>query len=177
MNKRSIPAALTLMLVAAIAVFSQEKAVDYLGTWKLDLAKSEMGERSRVESMDMTVTQSVNHRPGFPDELVVEPKAKLSEASGGGTGRFDLFSARGKITYYLSGMAREATDAMGIRWVLQATVGMDGELNLKGTQKQSGLATYDERWSLSDDGKTLTVRISWVIMVDKFRQKLVFARQ
>ena len=164
MNKRLVPAASALLLVAVFTVFSQEKARDYSGTWKLDLAKSEMGEGSRVESMNMTVTQTGN-------ELGVELKAKPES----------LPYRVGKMTYDLSGKATEGSAAWGGKWYLEAEVVMDGKLYLRGRWTPGGNsrgtdAPTFEIWSLSDDGKTLTVRF-WLIHVTKFYQKLVFARQ
>lgn len=177
MNKRLVPAAFALLLVAAFTVFSQEKAKDYSGTWKLDLAKSEMGERSRVESMDMTVTQSGN-------ELGVERKAKLSEAPGGGMGgrRGMGGPGGGKMTYDLSGKDTKVSGAMGGEIGLQAKVEKDGGLKL--TQNRSfegpmGSMTIKtvETWSISDDGKTLTVSSTTETPRGTRNQKMVFSRQ
>lgn len=177
MNKRSVPAAFAILLFAAFTVFSQEKARDYSGTWKLDLAKSEMGERSRVESMDMTVTQSDN-------DLNVERKAKMSEPPGGGMGGRGGMGGPGggKMTYDLSGKDTKVSGAMGGEVGLQAKVEKDGGLKL--TQNRSfegpmGAMTIKtvETWSLSEDGKTLTVSSSTETPRGTRNQKMVFARQ
>jgi len=178
MNKRLIPAAFALLLVAAFSVFSQEKAKDYSGTWKLDLAKSEMGERSRVESMDMTVTQSDN-------DLSYERNAKLSEAQGGGMGGRGGMGGPGgggKMTYDLSGKETKVSGAMGGEVGLKAKVEKDGGLKL--TQNRSfegpmGAMTIKtvETWSLSDDGNTLTVSSTTETPRGTRNQKMVFTRQ
>lgn len=179
MNKRLIPVAFALLLVAAFAVFSQEKAKDYSGTWKLDLAKSEMGERSRVESMDMTVTQSGN-------EFGVERNAKMSEAPGGGMGGRGGFGGGGggKMTYDLSGKETKAAAPGGFGGDigLKAKVEKDGGLKLtqnRSFEGQMGAMTIKtvETWSLSDDGKTLTVSSATETPRGTRNQKMVFTKQ
>ena len=178
MNKRLVPAAFALMLVAAFAVFSQEKAKDYSGAWKLDLAGSEMGERSRVESMDMTVTQSGS-------ELSVERNAKLSEAPGGGMGgrRGMGGPGGGKLTYDLSGKeTKAAAGGFGGEVGLKAKVEKDGGLKLsqnrsfEGPMGSMNIKTV-ETWSLSDDGKTLTVSSTTETPRGTRNQKMVFTKQ
>ena len=41
----------------SVAVFAQKKA-DFSGMWMLDASKSQLGERSRIEGMSMTVVQT-----------------------------------------------------------------------------------------------------------------------
>jgi hypothetical protein len=50
----ALTAVFCLMSVAAFA----QKKTDFSGTWALDVAKSQLGERSRVESMTLTVAQT-----------------------------------------------------------------------------------------------------------------------
>lgn len=178
MKKRFVPAALAMLLVAAFGVFAQNSAKDYSGSWKLDVEKSELGARSRVQSMEMTVSQTAT-------ELNVERKAELSEAAGGGMGgRRGGGPGGGKLSYDLTGKETkmEASGGFGGNVVLKAKVEKDGGLKL--TQDRSfegpmGAMTIKtvENWKLSDDGKTLTVSSSTETPRGTRSQKMVFAKQ
>lgn len=177
MTKKLVPAAGLIVLFAAISVVSQEKAADYSGNWKLDLASSEMGERSRVESMDMVVTQTT-------DELTVERKAKLAEGgTGGGMGRGGMGGpGLGKMTYSLSGKETRYAGGMGGEAVLKAAAGKNGTMTLTQTRELDtpmGSVTVrtTETWTLSGDGKILTVSSSTETPRGARNQKMVFTRQ
>ncbi len=50
---------LTVMLAAfSIAGMGQAKRTDFSGTWVLDIPKSQMNERTRIEALTMTVAQT-----------------------------------------------------------------------------------------------------------------------
>jgi hypothetical protein len=175
MTKKLIPAAALLVLFAAFSVFSQDKAADYSGNWKLDLAKSEMGERSRVESMEMTVTQTA-------DELTVERNAKMAEGQGGGMGRGGMAGGAGKMAYSLTGKETKAPFGMGGEAKLKAMVGKGGMLTLNQernieTQMGAMMIKTVENWELSENGKTLTVSSSTETPRGPRNQKMVFTKQ
>ncbi len=175
MTKKFLPAAALFVLFAAFSVFSQDKPANYSGNWKLDLAKSEMGERSRVESMDMTVGQTA-------DELAVDRKPKLAEAQGGGMGRGGL-GGGGKLNYSLSGKeTKAAAGGPGGEVALKAKVEKGGKLQLTQTRNletQMGAMTIKtvETWELSADGKTLTVSSATETPRGSRNQKMVFVLQ
>ncbi len=177
MTKKLFPAAALFVLVAAFSVFSQDNAADYSGNWKLDLAKSEMGERSRVESMDMTVGQTA-------DEFTVERKPKLSEAQGGGMGRGGMGGGgAGEMSYSLSGKeTRAPAGGFGGEVALKAKVEKGGKLQLTQTRNiegQMGPMTIKtvETWELSADGKTLTIASATETPRGTRNQKMVFVKQ
>jgi hypothetical protein len=175
MTKKLVPAAALFVLIAAFSVFSQDKAAEYAGSWKLDLAKSEMGERSRVESMDMTVTQT-------KDELTVERKAKMAEGQGGGMGRGGMGGGAGKMAYSLTGKETTAAFGMGGEAKLSAKIEKGGKLTLsqeRNIETQMGAMTIKtvEKWELSEDGKTLTISSSTETPRGARNQKMVFAKQ
>ena len=59
MKKTLFAAALCCML--SIAAFAQAKTADFSGTWTLDVSKSKLDERARIESMTLTVAQTAKH--------------------------------------------------------------------------------------------------------------------
>src|SRR5580765_4576454 len=50
------------VLMAIFALFAMsvaaQKATDFSGTWNLDVAKSQLGDRNNIESQVLTVTQT-----------------------------------------------------------------------------------------------------------------------
>ena len=46
------------MLVFSAFAYGQKEVTNFAGIWNLEVEKSELGERSRIESMKMTVTQT-----------------------------------------------------------------------------------------------------------------------
>jgi hypothetical protein len=146
----------------AISALAQEKAVNFSGDWTLDVSKSKLDERMRVESMTMKVTQS-------DKELKVETAIKRAprpEGSGGGMGRGGFGAGDSTLTYTLDGKETkiQQESPMGaIPVTLKATLESGGKLKLASSRTFSGQMgevsiTTDETWSLSDDGRTLTVK-------------------
>ena len=88
-------------MLAAAAFAQDKKGADFSGTWTLDVAKSKLDERMRVESMTMTVAQTPTElsvttetkRPAPPADAPVRP-------GGGGRGGF---GGDGKAVYSLEG--------------------------------------------------------------------------
>ena len=66
MKKLSMLTALFCLMLAASAVFAQDKMASqmktttFAGNWELDTAKSKMPERMRIESLALNVTQNGN---------------------------------------------------------------------------------------------------------------------
>ena len=156
MRKSFVLAATFCLLLMA---FSVSAATKYAGDWKLDLSKSEMGQRSRIESMTMNVTQT-------DTELTYKRTAKLAEGDGGQGGgrRRGLGGNAGSVTYDLTGKETSA-EIGGGRFTGKATYKAetkDGKLVLTTTrtfETPNGTRNIKtvETWSLSEDGKTLTI--------------------
>lgn len=172
--------------LASAAAFAQ-KAPNFAGTWTLDKERSELNERTRIESMKMTVAQTAESL-----EVATETKRSAPEGGGqgpaggrggmGGGGRFG--GGDGKFTYSLT--ERETTTEQATpRGPVPVTLSAKLEgATLKLTQKRtfSGqmgeiTATSSEEWSLSADGKTLNVKRSLAGPMGTNTSTLVFTKQ
>ncbi len=150
MRKSFIFGAMFCFFSMAVAASAQS---NFAGDWKLDKEKSELGERSRLKSITISVAQSET-------ELTVDRKAELEEeggqGNGGGRGMVRGASA-GPVTYNLEGKETRADgDAK-----LKAKV-KDKKLELTQIRSFEGPVgsvsiTTVETWELSDEGKTLTI--------------------
>lgn len=157
--------------MTAICVFAQDgkKAADFSGTWTLDVSKSKLDERARIESMTMTVAQTDKEIKIETATKRLPPPDGLSQGGGqgGGMGRGmgRGFGGDGANTYTLDGKETsvEAEGPTGKNLVkLKAEID-GGKLKLSNvrtfnTQMGEMTMTTKETWTLSDDGKTLTVK-------------------
>jgi hypothetical protein len=148
----------------AVSAFAQKKT-DFSGSWTLDVSKSKLDERMRVESMTKNVTQT-------DKDIKVETATKRlpmpdgAMQGGGGMRRGGFGGGDGTFTYTLDGKesSAEVDGQMGKMPIkLKATVESDGKLKLSSVSTFSGqmgeiTITTKETWSLSDDGKTLTIK-------------------
>lgn len=153
---------IAIMAAACISAFSQNKVVDYSGVWTLDVAASKLGERQNIESMTMTVTQTEK-------ELKIETETKRAAAAGvsmgggrGGMGRGrGMGRGDGTTTYSLDGKETSVdmeSPAGPIPVKYQAkNEGAVLKLSQTRTINTTTLATKED-WSLSQDGKALTVK-------------------
>ena len=173
MKMKIVFMAIFTLIVSVAAVSAQNKAADYSGKWNLDVSKSKLDERARIESMTMTVSQT-------DKELKVESSVKRAERqdggdqrragmpNGGGMGgmrRGGGFGGDGTSVYTLDGKetTNDMSGAMGGKMSLKAKTEKDGKLTLLQTREfetQMGAMSMKttETWSLSTDGKTLTVK-------------------
>ena len=154
----------TLVLTVA-AVSAQNRTANFAGSWTLDASKSKLDERMRIESMTLTVAQT-------DKELKVETKTKRAarpegemgggQGRGGGMGR----GGDGTTTYALDGKetkVEQETQMGKIPVIYKANPEKGGKLTLISTRTISGqmgemTIKTKETWSLSEDGKTLTVK-------------------
>ncbi len=178
MRKSIMFGALLSLFVLAGAVSAQS---NYAGDWKLDKENSELGERSRVKSMTMNVTQN-------DDELTYERKVEREErdgAGGRGRGRRGMRGGgnAGPVTFKLDGTETSTDVDRGF-----AT----GKVTRKAEEKEAALllttkSVFDtprgemkitsvETWSLAEDGKTLTVSAETETPRGSRSSKLVFTK-
>jgi hypothetical protein len=158
--------------LTAFSAFAQDKkATDFSGSWTLDVSKSKLDERSRIESMTLTVTQT-------DKDIKVETATKRTpppEGAGGGQGGGGQgggmrrggggFGGDGATTYTLDGKetSLEEEGRMG-KTAVKLKAELDGgKLKLSSvrtfnTPNGEATMTIKEAWSLSEDGKTLTVK-------------------
>lgn len=160
-------AAACLMLAAA--AFAQDKAPSFSGHWELDVSKSKLDERARVQSMSLDVTQSAadikiatkTTRMPRPDGA----PAGGGQGGGGGMGRGGGFGGGDNtMTYTLDGK-ETSIDQPGPNGStpVKLTGKIDGgKLMISSTRTFSTpngeiTTSRKETWSLSADGGTLTI--------------------
>lgn len=144
---------------------------DFSGVWELDKASSKLGEMSRIEEMVMTVSQTEK-------ELKVETKVKrmpppdgqrqggMGRGPGMGGGMLGGMLGDGTATYNLDGKETKITQETPMGSVpifTKAKIDDKGKLKISRTSSISTpmgefALTMKETWSLSEDGKTLTVK-------------------
>ena len=157
MKKLLVSAALCCMF--AFAAFAQTS--DFSGTWMLDVAKSQLGERSRIESITLTVAQTANE---LKVETATKRQAPPADAPQGGLGRGmgrgGFGGGDGTVVYSLDGKettieVEGPTGKMPVKY----KASLDGsKANLsRSFSGPMGDISTKETWSLSDGGKTLTV--------------------
>lgn len=175
--KRNLFFVALLTIFTALAVSAQDapvkpadppKTPDFSGKWVLNLSKSQLNERMRIEAMTLTVAQTAK-------ELKTKSEVKRTPPpngfGGGGRGGPMGLAGSGPESRTFSLDGKETTEAPG---EFEASVGMpgpklkadlrqDGTLDLSITRKfnagPNGGAdvTTKEKWTLSADGKTLTI--------------------
>ena len=165
MKKNLILAAVFSLL--AVAGASAQKGATFSGHWELDPAQSKLGDRARIQTMTMDVVQT-------PKDIKVDTKttraartdmpATNPTGAPGGMGRGFGSGGDSTFTYTLDG--KETTSQlegpMGPMPV-KLTAKLDaGKLNLSSARTFNGpngeiTIVTKETWSLSPDGKTLTV--------------------
>ncbi len=147
--------------LSAISAFAQEivNTKDFSGDWELDVSKSKLDERSRVESMTMKIVQT-------NDEIKIETVTKRAEGNGDGRGgRMMGGGGNSNLTYLLNGKESKITQdsPMGaVPVTLKAKLDGDklklNQMRTINTQMGEVSITTKETWTLSDGGKTLTVK-------------------
>ncbi|MBS1797020.1 MAG: hypothetical protein JSS81_24550 [Acidobacteria bacterium] len=167
----------TFVCLLAISAFAQDKKTDFSGTWSLDKTKSQLDQRMQmgVESMTLTVAQTdkdikvtTETKRTPPPDGAMQGGGGQGNGQGGGQGRgmgrggfgdgTNLYTLDGKET------TTEVDGPMGKMPVkLKAEMEKDGKLKLTSVRTFSGqmgeiTLTTKETWSLSEDGKTLTVK-------------------
>lgn len=153
----------------AVSAFAQDKKADFSGSWTLDVSRSKLDERARIESMTMTVAQTDKDIKVETATKRLPPPADAMQSGGGGQGggmrRGGGFGGDGTFLYTLDGKESsiETDGPMGkVPVKLKAEID-GGKLKLSSTRTfntQMGEVsmTTKETWTLSDDGKTLTVK-------------------
>jgi len=186
MKKLSLLAAFFCLFLTS-ATFAQKDglvAPNFAGTWDLDVMKSKLPERTRVESGTLTVTQtdreltvatdfkraarSENPPPQPPtgDNGAMRPDGNRGGMRGGG-GRGMTGGGNGTVTYSLDGKETktesETSDGMpAATLALKAEAEKDGRLKLvssRSFETQMGAMTVKtvDVWELLDNGKTLKI--------------------
>jgi hypothetical protein len=151
-----------------LATFAQAKPTNFSGTWMLDIPRSQINERMRVEALTMTVAQTDKElkvitetkRPAPPADAAASPNGPgAGRGVGGRSGGAD-----GTVVYSLEGKETIVeidgpNGKLPIKYT--ATLGA-GKANLSSTRSFKGpmgdlTIVAKDAWTLSPDGKTLTV--------------------
>jgi hypothetical protein len=151
----------------SIAGFAQAKPTDFSGTWALDVSKSKLDERARIESMTMTVAQTDKELKVTTETKRQAPPADAAAAGPGGGGRGmgrGFGGGDGTVAYSLDGKETvvEVDGPNGKLPVKYKGSVEAGKANLSSSRTFTGqmgeiTVTAKDAWSLSSDGKTLTV--------------------
>ncbi len=164
---------------------------DFSGEWTLNLEKSDMGERGRVKSMEMSVTQTTE-KISYTRKSEMEARPEGGDGGGGmrpggggggmGGGRGGAGGSSQSAIFQLDGteVKTEAVGGMGGTVKLKAKAS-DGKLSLKTSREFNSpngavQVTTNEKWELSADGKTLTIKSDMVTPRGNMFQKLVFEK-
>src|SRR5687767_13492202 len=98
---------MALFAAASVFVAAQAKPTDFSGTWTLDIAKSQLSERMRIEAMTMTVAQTDKELKVTTETKRPAPAADASAnpaGPGGGRGMGGrMGGADGTVAYSLDG--------------------------------------------------------------------------
>lgn len=205
MKTKIVLAAILTMVFAAMAFGQKDaaavskmdsKMADYSGTWNMDVSKSKLDERARVESMTMTVLQTVKDikiessvkrapRPEGDNGDGGERRGGLPNGGGmGGMRRGGGFGGDSKSVYTLDGkeVVNDMTASAAGKFTYQAKTEKDGKLKLVQTREfESPMGKVSvkttEMWSLSADGKTLTVKRDMETPRGTNSSEMIFTKQ
>ncbi|HEX6126010.1 MAG TPA: hypothetical protein VFZ23_11615, partial [Pyrinomonadaceae bacterium] len=104
---RKIFFVMAFLCLSATAAFSQAKPTDFSGTWMLDLPKSKLDVRARIDSMSMTVAQTDKELKVTTETRRTPPPADAPAGAPGtggrGMGRGGFGAGDGTASYSLDG--------------------------------------------------------------------------
>lgn len=165
---------------------AQTKTINYSGKWKLDLKKSVLKENPPIDAMMLNVEHTEK-------DVKVESTfsngedANASMSRGGGLQRGNFTGMNGgteKTTYTLDGkeVINDMTKSAAGKFTYKGVRDKDGKLKLEQTREflsPNGMMKIKitETWSLSADGKTLTVNRETVNPTGTNLSEMIFAKQ
>ncbi len=188
MKMKIVFMAILTVVLSVAAVSAQDKMTNFSGKWNLDVSKSKLDERAQnIESMTMTVSQT-------DTELKIESATKRAELpdTGGqmrrggmeGMRRGGGFGGDSQTIYTLDGKETitDMAGAMGGKMSAKAKADKDGKLTLVQTREMetpmgARKMKMTEIWSLSADGKTLTVKCDSESPRGTNSSEMVFTKQ
>ena len=166
MKRNIVFAAALVLFLIAVGVSAQDKG-NFSGHWELDTSKSKLDERARIQAMTLDVAQTAaDIKVQTKTTRTPRPDGDAGGNGGGrGMGRGGGFGGGDSaMTYSLDGKENtiQQEGPMGqVPVTLKAKID-GGKLNLSSsrtitTPNGEISITTKETWTLSDDGKTLTV--------------------
>lgn len=168
----------SLILVSGVLA-QKTKPGNFSGNWTLDLNKSKLKEHLPPKSLTMTVLQTANTL-----KIETETKVKTTAYLGNGKSRGGGFGGRPAqikdvYNYSLNGKQTVYQDTDGIgNAQLNAEIEKTGQLKLIQTRRFNmpggeKLLKTIEVWTLSPDGKTLTIKKDTDVLKGDFVEKTV----
>ena len=151
-----------------VASFAQAKPTNFTGTWELDIPKSQLDVRARIESLTMTVVQTDQElKVSTETKRPAPPADAVAPGAGGGRGRGmggRFGGGDGTVAYSLDGKETivEIDGPNGKLPIKYRAALEGGKANLSSVRTFTGpmgeiTSTTKDVWTLSADGKTLTV--------------------
>ncbi len=153
--KKSLLNYLAASMILAVSALA---GPNFSGSWKLNTAKSDFGMMPPPSSM----TQTIKHE---------DPNLEVASKQVRDEGEFEATSK-----YTTDG--KESTNEMrGMQ--MKSTAKWDGDALVMNTKGKFGDndVTIDSKWTLSADGKTLTVSQHFASSMGEMDMKLVFDKQ
>lgn len=146
------------MACFALAATAAQAKVSFAGDWKLAVAKSDFGQFPAPSAMSQKNTHE-------------EPSLKVVVKMSTDNGDFDWESA-----YKTDGT--ETTNQFGPN-EMKSKAAWEGDVLVINTKGSFGDAevTMVDKWTLSADGKTLTIQRHWASSRGEMDQKLVLEKQ
>jgi hypothetical protein len=137
MTRRAIAAVFIGLLAGSLAVLAADKP-DFSGTWKLNVDKSDFGPMPKPERAEYVIVHK-------------EPELNVKSTAVGSMGE-----VTNDVKIVTDGT--EFTNTMRDGQVVKGTAKWDGKvLVIRQTLDVQGTTvTFVQKWSLSDDGKTIT---------------------
>ena len=148
-----------IFAILALAALPALAKPDFTGDWKLNGSKSTFGDFPGPDSMTIKVAHA-------------EPKLTTDSKQSGQMGEIEMHS-----TYTTDG--KECTNEGFQGAPMKSVVKWDGDTLGFETKGQFGDAdfTMTQKWTLSDDGKTLTIAQHITTQMGEIDQKLIFDKQ
>jgi hypothetical protein len=148
---------LAMLLTLAISGISQDKQADFSGKWKLDPAKSDFGMLPPVESQ----TNVIEHK---------DPKLKITSTVKGAQAERTTES-----NYTTDG--KETTNTQGPREI-KTVAKWDGKkiVMVSKFEMQGAEIELNDTYSLTEDGKGMTINRSFKSPMGEGTQTLVFTK-
>jgi hypothetical protein len=158
MSKR-VPAIFAIFVMLAVAALPALAKPNFTGDWKLNIAKSTFGDIPAPDS----ATYKIDH---------ADPKMTSVAKQSGQMGEIEI-----DVTCTTDG--KECTNPGFQGAPTKSVMKWDGDALTIESKGQFGDIdfTSKERWTLSDDGKTITVAQTISSSMGEFTQKLVFEKQ
>lgn len=143
-----------LLALLVVSLFAKPNVS---GDWKLNNSKSDLGPMPPPSSMTMKIAHD-------------DPKLKVAVKQVGDQGEFEWEAAYTTDGKESKNEVRGNPSVSVVKWAGDALV-----LDTKAKWEDNEL-TINDKWTLSEDGKTLTVERKFSSSMGEMQQKLVFEK-